>query len=96
MTLSNFIIKVLINNTYLQVQCLKDLFDQFSKFAVTYIFFSVSANCGGVFNLVLGVSVLSIVELFYYFWIKIPLLMREHKKVMPVILTIKPANNVFR
>ncbi|XP_037050326.1 sodium channel protein Nach [Bradysia coprophila] len=66
------------------------------KTIISESFVELLSNFGGVFNLVLGVSLFSILELFYYFCYKIPQLMQRYSKIRPVITTIQTKNKHWK
>ncbi len=53
-----------------------------------------SANFGGVFNLVLGISIFSILELVYYFCIQLFHDIGKPERVIPMIVTIQSTNKI--
>ncbi|KAG4077329.1 hypothetical protein HA402_009730 [Bradysia odoriphaga] len=67
----------------------------FRMFMITS-FIGLLANFGGVFNLVLGISIISILELVYYFGIKLLQYVRRSDQIIPVIISNRPANNMLK
>lgn len=50
----------------------------------------VAANFGGIFNLCLGISILSIVELIYYVTVKYAQKIKEQKKLKTNVIIVNP------
>lgn len=49
-----------------------------------------AANFGGIFNLCLGISILSIVELIYYVTVKYAQKIKEQKKLKTNVIIVNP------